>query len=83
MKKNSFLLITIMLAALLSACELTNVKFGEVRMMYGTNEAGRISYDISTFTGIERGQLQAQAGQQDPLLGVGIVDASHADVAAG
>jgi hypothetical protein len=63
MKKNSFLLITIILAVLLSACELNNVKFGEVRMMYGTNEDGRISYDISTFTGIERGQLQAEPGE--------------------
>lgn len=52
-----------MLAVLLSACELNNVKFGEVRMMYGTNEEGRISYDISTFTGVEKGQLQAQTGE--------------------
>jgi hypothetical protein len=32
-------------------------------MMYGTNEDGRISYDISTFTGIERGSIQAETGQ--------------------
>jgi hypothetical protein len=32
-------------------------------MMYGTNEVGRISYDISTFTGIERGSVQAETGQ--------------------
>ena len=64
MKKNSLLLITIMLALLLSACELSKLKFGEVRMMYGTNEAGRISYDISTFTGIERGRLQVEPGKK-------------------
>ena len=63
MKKNSFLLIIIMLSVFMSACELNKVKFGEVRMMYGTNEAGRISYDISTFTGIERGQLRVEPGK--------------------
>ncbi len=63
MKKNIFLLLTIALSILLSACELNRVKFGEVRMMYGANEDGRISYDISTFTGVERGQVQAQKGQ--------------------
>lgn len=63
MKKNIFLLLTIALSILLSACGLNRVKFGEVRMMYGTNEEGRISYDISSFTGVERGQLQAQTGQ--------------------
>ncbi|GAI96081.1 unnamed protein product, partial [marine sediment metagenome] len=35
MKKNIFLLLTIALSILLSACELNRVKFGEVRMMYG------------------------------------------------
>jgi hypothetical protein len=63
MKKNIFLLLIIALSILLSACELNRVKFGEVRMMYGANEDGRISYDISTFTGVERGQVQAQKGQ--------------------
>lgn len=63
MKKNIFLLLTIALSILLSACELNRVKFGEVRMMYGANEDGRISYDISSFTGVERGQVQAQKGQ--------------------
>ena len=63
MKIKTLLVIATILAFLLSGCELSKVKFGEVRMMYGTNEAGRISYDISTFTGIESGQLQAEAGQ--------------------
>jgi len=63
MKKTVFLLLTIALSILMSACELNRVKFGEVRMMYGANEDGRISYDISTFTGVERGQVQAQKGQ--------------------
>ncbi|MCJ7534572.1 MAG: hypothetical protein WA997_14130 [Anaerolineales bacterium] len=63
MKTKSLLLITAILAILLSACELNKLKFGEVRMMYGTNEEGRISYDISTFTGIESGDLQAEQGQ--------------------
>ena len=63
MKTKSLLLITAILAILLSACELNKLKFGEVRMMYGTNEEGRISYDISTFTGVESGDLQAEQGQ--------------------
>jgi hypothetical protein len=32
-------------------------------MMYGTNDDGRISYDISAFTGTERGSIQAEKGQ--------------------
>jgi hypothetical protein len=60
MKKNVLLLVIIILSILLSACELDKLKFGEVRMMYGANEAGRISYDISTFTGTENGELEAE-----------------------
>lgn len=58
-----FFLITIVLSILVSGCNLSKVKIGEVRMMYGSNEEGRISYDISTFTGIERGSVQAETGQ--------------------
>jgi hypothetical protein len=57
------LLITTFLSILLSSCNLSKVKIGEVRMMYGTNEDGRISYDIRTFTGIERGSVQAETGE--------------------
>jgi hypothetical protein len=32
-------------------------------MMYGSNEDGRISYNISTFSGIERGSVQVETGQ--------------------
>jgi len=62
MKKKYQILIIIILSIILSACELDKLKFGEVRMMYGSNEAGRISYDISTFTGTESGELEAETG---------------------
>jgi hypothetical protein len=64
MKKYVIILIALILAILFSACELDNLKFGEVRMMYGTNETGRISYDITTFTGTEKGEFQAETGQK-------------------
>lgn len=63
MKRNRFVLFILILPVLLSACEFDKVKFGEVRMMYGTNEAGRIAYDISTFTGTESGEFEAETGQ--------------------
>ena len=63
MKRNRLILFIIMLPVLLSACEFDKLKLGEVRMMYGTNEAGRIAYDISTFTGTESGELKAETGQ--------------------
>jgi hypothetical protein len=67
MKKKRFymniLLITAILSILLSGCELNKVKFGEVRMMFGTNEEGHISYTCTTFTGIESGSVQAERGQ--------------------
>ena len=63
MKKKYQILIIIILSIILSACELDKLKFGEVRMMYGSNEAGRISYDISTFTGNESGELEAETGE--------------------
>ena len=63
MKKTILIIIVIALSVVLSACRLEKVKFGGVRMMYGTNEAGRIAYDISTFTGIEQGEVQAETGQ--------------------
>jgi len=57
------LLITTILSILISGCNLNKVKIGEVRMMYGSNEDGRISYNISTFSGIERGSVQVETGQ--------------------
>ena len=60
MNRKRIILITFILSVLLSACEFDKMKFGEVRMMYGTNEAGRISYDISTFTGTESGEFDAE-----------------------
>jgi hypothetical protein len=59
----NILLITAILSILLSGCELSKVKFGEVRMMFGTNEEGHISYTCTTFTGIESGRVQAERGQ--------------------
>lgn len=52
-----------LLALLLSACDTGKIKIGEVRMMYGTNQDGLISYDVSTFTGIEEGSFKAERGQ--------------------
>jgi len=63
MKKKYLILIIILLSIILSACELDKLKFGEVRMMYGNNAAGRISYDISTFTGTESGEFEAETGE--------------------
>ena len=63
MKWNRLILFIITLPVILSACKFGKVKFGEVRMMYGTNEAGRIAYDISTFTGTESGEFEAETGQ--------------------
>jgi hypothetical protein len=63
MNRKRIILITFILSVLLSACEFDKVKFGEVRMMYGTNEAGRISYDISTFTGTESGEFDAETDE--------------------
>lgn len=59
----NILLITAILSILLSGCELNKVKFGEVRMMFGTNEEGHIAYTCTTFTGIESGSVQAERGQ--------------------
>ncbi len=58
------LLVVTVLALLLSSCDFSKVRIGEVRMMYGTNEEGHISYNYSTFTGVENGSLQVEAGQQ-------------------
>lgn len=58
-----FLSITIALAALLSGCNLRNVKIGGIRVMDGINEEGHISYNYSIFTGFESGSMQADTGQ--------------------
>ncbi|MCK4897554.1 MAG: hypothetical protein KAS38_02160 [Anaerolineales bacterium] len=67
MKKKRFhihiLLIIAILSILLSGCKLNKVKFGEVRMMFGTNEEGHIAYTCTTFTGIESRSVQAERGQ--------------------
>lgn len=55
--------ITIALTALLSGCNLSNVKIGEIRVMDGINEDGHISYNYSIFTGFESGSMQADTGQ--------------------
>jgi hypothetical protein len=68
MKRKNDLLYSLMvvtiLALLLSSCDFSKVRVGEVRMMYGTNEEGHISYNYSTFTGVENGSFQVEAGQQ-------------------
>lgn len=61
------LLITIFQAGLLSGCNLSKIKIGEVRMMYGSNEEGRIAYNIRSFTGVESGSVQATKGQTIPF----------------
>lgn len=65
-RKHSFLIriTTIsLLISLLGACDPGKIRFGEVRMMYGSNEDGRISYVLSSFSGVENGSIQADAGQ--------------------
>ncbi len=67
MKKNKsitqFLILASLLMLLLSSCDYSKIKFGDVRMMFGSNEDGHISYTFSTFTGFERGSAQAESGQ--------------------
>jgi len=60
MKNIYSLLIIIVICVALSACDLGKLKVGEVRMMYGTNEADRISYDFRTFTGTEKGEITVE-----------------------
>ena len=62
MKKINSLLIILLMSFVLSACDFGKLRVGEVRMMYGTNEADRISYDIRTFTGTEKGQIEVEPG---------------------
>ena len=64
-KQNSsqFLILALLFMLLLSGCDFSKVKIGEVRMMFGSNEDGHISYTFSTFTGFERGSAQADRGQ--------------------
>lgn len=62
-KQIYFLVAIVLLVILLSACDTSKVRIGEVRMMYGTNQDGLISYDVTSFKGIEKGSLQVQQGQ--------------------
>ena len=57
------LILASLMTLLLSSCEFSNIKIGEVRMMFGSNEDGHISYTFSTFTGFDRGSAQAERGQ--------------------
>lgn len=50
-------------STLLSGCDFSKVKIGEVRMMYGENDDGHIAYTFSAFSGFERGSALAEAGQ--------------------
>ena len=58
-----FLIFASLLMLLMSSCDYSKIKFGDVRMMFGSNEDGHISYTFSTFTGFERGSAQAESGQ--------------------
>ena len=58
-----FLILASLFMLLLSSCDYSKIKFGDVRMMFGSNEDGHISYTFSTFTGFERGSAQAESGQ--------------------
>ncbi len=68
MKRKDDLLLNLFFATILvlmlSSCDFSKVRIGEVRMMYGTNEDGHISYNYSTFTGVENGRIQVEAGQR-------------------
>jgi hypothetical protein len=52
------------MALLVGGCDFTKVRIGEVRMMYGTNVDGHISYNYSIFTGFEYGETQVASGQR-------------------
>ncbi|UCD99656.1 MAG: hypothetical protein JSV42_02690 [Chloroflexota bacterium] len=62
MKNINSLLIIILMSFVLSACDFGKLRVGEVRMMYGSNDVDRISYDIKTFTGIEKGEIEVEPG---------------------
>jgi hypothetical protein len=51
-------------AGLISSCNFDNVTVGGVRVMYGSNEDGHISYNYSIFSGIESGSLEVEVGQR-------------------
>jgi hypothetical protein len=51
-------------AGLISSCNFDNVSVGGVRVMYGSNEDGHISYNYTVFSGIESGSLEVEAGQR-------------------
>lgn len=63
MKITLILLLGTILSAMVSSCDFSKAKIGEVRLMYGSNEDGRIAYEIEAFTGIENGSLEAEPGQ--------------------
>lgn len=52
-----------LIGSLLSSCNFNKIKVGDVRMMYGSNEDGHIAYTFSTFSGFERGNVEASEGQ--------------------
>jgi hypothetical protein len=52
------------IALSISSCDFSNLRFGEVRMMVGSNEDGHISYNYSIFTGVENGSIQVGAGER-------------------
>jgi hypothetical protein len=58
-----FVMIVVVLAMLISSCNFSKIKIGEVRMMYGDNQDGHIAYTFSTFTGFERGRALVEQGQ--------------------
>ena len=62
-KSVRFLVAIVVVAFLLSSCDFSQIKIGEVRMGYGSNEDGYLTYNYSTFTGFERGSSEAEAGQ--------------------
>jgi len=59
----SYIILAAVLLSMISSCNFSKVKIGEVRMMYGDNDDGRIAYRFSTFTGFERGSAEAEKGQ--------------------
>ena len=56
-------IITVVLVILLSGCDFSNVKIGEVRLMYGDSDDSHMSYNFKAFTGSESERVEVLAGQ--------------------
>ena len=57
------IIVTIIVTIFLSGCDFSNVKIGEVRLMYGDSDDSHMSYNFKAFTGSESERVEVQAGQ--------------------